>query len=129
VKHKTAELEAQLLDYFVAIADGFELKPVPYTEQSWTIWKGGFTKGEIIPDAADSNDWIYSPSQKWEHGGPIIEREGIELHCIDRNGNRLGQWMARHPARPLPLQFAATPLTAAMRAFVASKLDEEVELP
>jgi hypothetical protein len=66
--------------------------------------------------------WIdYAPSQRWDQGGPIIEREGIELHCMDRNGRRMQFWTARHPEKPLPLVFGETALAAAMRAYVASK--------
>jgi hypothetical protein len=41
----------------------------------------------------------------------------------------MGEWMSRHSSKQLPLHFGPTPLVAAMRAFVASKLGEEVELP
>ena len=87
------------------------------------------------------NGTSYRPTTSWEHGGPIIERERIAtwdngaLHppedCTwtagiqpegDETANDLGifaLWMHVGP----------TPLIAAMRAYVASKLGEEVELP
>jgi hypothetical protein len=86
---------------------------------------------------SEVNDWWKSPegrwicgpctgfpnaySSDWSQGGPIIEREGIELHCMDRNGRRMQIWTARHPEKPLPLVFGESALVAAMRAFVASR--------
>lgn len=65
-------------------------------------------------------------STDWAHGGPIIEREGIQLRC------GLGGWVAL----PYDSAFSEeayqegdTPLIAAMRCYVASKLGDEVELP
>ena len=60
---------------------------------------------------------------KWEHGGPIIEREKIEVFIEDE------QWMA-YSCRSLPQNFEGdTPLIAAMRCYVASQLGEDVEVP
>jgi hypothetical protein len=57
---------------------------------------------------------------KWEHGGPIIEREGIAVYlhgpekwCAIADDEYRGQ----------------TPLIAAMRCYVASKLGEDVSIP
>ena len=60
---------------------------------------------------------------KWEHGGPIIEREGIELTCTD-------EWKAFMPFQSIPCdEDGPTPLIAAMRCYVASKLGEDVSIP
>jgi hypothetical protein len=73
----------------------------------------------------------YTPSTNWEQGGPIIDREGIET----RKGNPLyfpkGNESGDH-YEPLWLsgkQQGTTPLIAAMRCYVASKLGDEVEIP
>ena len=71
-------------------------------------------------------------SSDWQHGGPIIERELIETSPIEP-----GRWIATayksisdgagghdHIRCEGP-----TPLIAAMRAYVAAKLGDEVELP
>lgn len=66
-------------------------------------------------------------STNWSQGGPIIERECIEISCIHTTGWTPDTWTARHPQR-----FRAkgpTPLIAAMRCFVASRLGDEVEVP
>jgi hypothetical protein len=58
---------------------------------------------------------------KWEHGGPIIERERIDL---SRAG---GGWWAL--IAPSIIISGDTPLIAAMRCYVASKLGDEIEIP
>ena len=65
----------------------------------------------------------YSPSTDWSQGGPIIEREGITVRRYtdalwDASMGRLN-YVADGP----------TPLIAAMRCYVASKLGDEVEVP
>lgn len=69
----------------------------------------------------------YDPSTNWAQGGPIIEREGIALHL-----GQDGLWWARIPPENLTPQIltsAPTPLIAAMRCYVASKLGDEVDVP
>lgn len=60
-------------------------------------------------------------STDWAHGGPIIEREHIALWSegYDWEAKQYGQ----HES------WAETPLTAAMRCLVASKLGDTVEVP
>lgn len=63
----------------------------------------------------------YHPSTDWAQGGPIIDRESIGLMpsrtaYYERDG---GTYYSYGP----------TPLIAAMRCFVASKLGDEVEVP
>jgi hypothetical protein len=63
----------------------------------------------------------FMPTLNWSHGGPIIEREKIEL---EHDGF---QWWARIWA---DVDFnGTTPLEAAMRCYVASKLGDDVEVP
>lgn len=59
----------------------------------------------------------------WAQTGPIIEREEIS---VTPNGD--GRWWAHCPRRVLH-QYGRTPLTAAMRCYVASRLGDEVEIP
>jgi len=70
------------------------------------------------------DDWEvpeFSPSTDWAQGGPIIEREKMTLEWTGED------WMAyiRHDEE----YFGPTPLIAAMRCYVASKMGDEVELP
>ena len=72
-------------------------------------------------------------STDWAHGGPIIEQEGIELllhvdaRQTEANCEILGfRWVAM--TQRGPEWRGPTPLVAAMRCYVASKLGDEVEL-
>jgi len=81
-------------------------------------------EGPTIPNVPrwGCHGWTTS----WEMGGPIIEREGIQLRC------GLGGWVAL----PYDSAFSEeayqegdTPLVAAMRCYVASRLGDEIEIP
>jgi hypothetical protein len=63
---------------------------------------------------------------KWEHGGPIIERERIGIDCDDQ-----GVWFASFDlsAETALGASALTPLVAAMRCYVASQLGDDVDVP
>jgi len=61
-------------------------------------------------------------STDWSQGGPIIEREKI---AIDFDGNA---WCASDNRKPLA-NYGPTPLIAAMRCYVASKLGDDIEIP
>jgi len=65
---------------------------------------------------------------KWEHGGPIIEREGLQLR--KRNDFHLPApfWQAGRWS-DITLVPGPTPLIAAMRCYVAYKLGDEVNVP
>jgi len=127
MKHKTATLEGALLDAAVAKALGWKVTRDP-EEQG-----GGLDaldvqaqRGHILSD--ESSGW--SPSRQWEDGGPIIERERIDLLWLDAargwSANfeiHVGQGEEEHR------HTGPTPLIAAMRAYVASRFGDEVELP
>lgn len=59
-------------------------------------------------------------STKWEHGGPIIEREQINLSWM---GDEWQAWIEVDDKLMLPdnTSCGPTPLIAAMRCYVASK--------
>jgi len=69
----------------------------------------------------------YHPSTDWSHGGPIIQDDCIEISCICTTGWTPDTWSARHPQRVHAT--GKTPLIAAMRCYVASKLGDSVEVP
>lgn len=66
----------------------------------------------------------YTPSTDWALAGAIIERECMQLW-------KGGEWCASLDQSFNPPEFStgATPLIAAMRCYVASKLGGEVEIP
>lgn len=79
---------------------------------------------------------VYCPTHDWSQGGPIIEKEHIRLSVNDD-----GQWWAEtrlyaDGRKAFTTSFdkavigqGLTPLIAAMRCFVASKLGDTVEVP
>ena|ERR1043165_6213821 len=122
MKHKTISLSGALLDAAVAMAAGQRFQLVGDLCQVWDNPCG-------YPGACWT--WVrYAPSSDWAVGGPIIERESI---LVGRRVDKKKAWAAgidvvfggKYPYDML----GPTPLVAAMRAYVASKLGEEVELP
>ena len=62
-----------------------------------------------------------SPSTNWAHGGPIIEREEIAILLEYPKS----WWATDGDVR----SSGDTPLIAAMRCYVTSKLGDDVEIP
>lgn len=116
-KHKIADLTGAHLDAAVAKAEG-------------QLFNMHSPAGCQVPNP-DGTQRLFTPSTDWGQGGPIIERERIGLLFIDE-GPRSGQWMAVEASdddgRPCGNYDGPTPLVAAMRSHVASKLGAEVEL-
>lgn len=88
-----------MLDWMVATADGYDLSLVP--------------------------DGSYSPSTDWAQGGPIIDLEDISVMRVYKDWPH--PWCAELGEKHFVN--APTPLIAAMRCYVASKLGDEVEVP
>jgi hypothetical protein len=127
---KVSELTGDLLDYWVAKAEGHEVDPPLQPGQEWPSRESFGRKYE--PNyIAFSTDWAA--------GGPIIERERIHLFTFKaptRTTNRgdLGAgdepcigWAAHNEAWKPDAIAGPSPLIAAMRAYVASKYGEEVQ--
>ena len=79
--------------------------------------------------------WDENFSSNWLLGGPIIEREGIAIDCV-RCDWSIESWCAALVYEDVEFdgvtraeKYGPTPLIAAMRCFVASKLGDEVEIP
>lgn len=126
MKHKTSELTGALLAHAVALAAGYKVKR---DCAEWAVW----LPPEATPDGCPVHSFGahgYRPDMRWEHGGPIIEREHLRVEWHSDGG---GFWRSVRPAVVLgdwPIsRNGATALEAAMRAYVASKFGEEVELP
>jgi hypothetical protein len=70
---------------------------------------------------------------EWAQGGPIIEREGIAVDC-ERSSGRVSGWVACNEVAgdenwDANVHYAPTPLIAAMRCYVASKLGDIIDIP
>ena len=111
-KIKVSEATGTVLDYLVAKCEGYN------------------------PFVVDKNAAYYSPdhgslvyalfSTNWSQGGPIIEREKIQLLPSITSET----WNAACPHHGNCIQVTGpTPLIAAMRCYVVSKLGDEVEIP
>ena len=106
---KTSELSGAALDWAVAKCEG--------------VSDAGFLQF-YEGDEEDHEPPEYNYTTDWALGGTIIEREGIAVWQFDDVTWRA---IARY-AVPDPIE-GATPLVAAMRCYVASKLGDDVQLP
>jgi hypothetical protein len=121
MKIKTSELSGVALDWAVAKCEGLTLEG----EKTSRVY--AWVKDVLTGD--DEALVIYNPSRDWAHAGPIIEREEISIEF--NRAEYLSPWIAYKlglPDEDNP-QGGPTPLIAAMRCFVASKMGEEVEIP
>lgn len=107
MKIKVSEATGAVLDWMVAKAEG------------WTV------EDHIITHVTTK---FYNPSSNWVQGGPIIEREKIGFdECF---GTWAADWYApKNSNRDGISMLGKSPLEAAMRCYVASKLGDEVEVP
>lgn len=133
--YKTTELDGALLDAAVAMAEGIKgAKVEPYKHSEGD---GKFVC--MIPamrgDASDPSGHIpymngYCPSRQWSLGGPIIEREKIALCHGTAFDTNFVEWHAIYPSADGGkfTMRGPTLLIAAMRAYVASKLGDTVEM-
>lgn len=115
---KTSELTGAALDWAVAIAEGH--KP-PLLR---------ILRGNVALPQEDDPMWCdyLEYSTDWSQGGPIIERMFKEGFQISQGGLEAGNqrcWASRNGR----FWSGPTPLIAAMRCYVASKLGDEVEIP
>lgn len=126
MKHKVSELKGALLDAAVAKAEG----------KHWVIESHADARRSnkscwVIPAGGNAPVWAegpFCPSQDWQQGCPIIERHDYLLPYRSP-GHRL-HFGAYSSQTPGGLEHSGpTPLVAAMRAYVATKLGSEFELP
>ena len=100
MKRKISELEGKALDWAVAKCEG----------------------SSSYPSVAAQARMKYST--KWALAGPIIEREWVELAASS------DQWGATMHLEAGSIRYLGrTPLIAAMRCYVASKLGNTVDIP
>jgi len=105
MKIKTGDLTGAQLDWAVAICEGL-------------------INGDDL-DIGFMKEGGYSPSTVWAQGGPIIQSERITLDVIDCGET----WIAQDYWKEFPEVEDSTPLIAAMRCYVGSKLGDEIEVP
>ena len=101
MKIKTSELTGAALDWAVAMCEE--------------------TSDNFLLANNYGGEHFYRYSMNWLSGGPIIEREIARLEDLGDEG-----WEASGYGHTTT---GPTPLIAAMRCYVASKLGDEVEIP
>lgn len=143
---KVSEATGPALDWLVAKCEG-HLEPTPYYDEmiprvvlcDRTLCDKVVVRLNPMPQVYYKAE--YDPSTNWEFGGPIIEREFLSVD-YDKdwvydpanaepddepdNGDR---WMAWPLGDQTNTQYGPTPLIAAMRCYVTSRLGEEAEVP
>ena len=111
---KVSEASGAVLDYLVAVC--------VENSKRFPIWLDG------KPNS------MAGYSSDWRHGGPIIERQEIELHKRGLDGWKAKdtnyQFLNTPNERAVFVGcYGPTPLIAAMRCYVMSKLGHTVEVP
>ena len=108
---KTSELQGAALDWAVA---KIEFPDPDYEDADRFVYIHG------------DDEFHFTPSTDWAQGGPIIEREkiGVSTDAFDT-------WMAwiYDGLEMVGIEHGPTPLIAAMRCYIASKMEDEVKVP
>jgi hypothetical protein len=99
---KTSELTGAPLNWAVATIMGLDIE-IKY--------------GVVHTDDGE----VFMPDLDWNIVGIIIEREGVALYLYSSS-----EWNAHVGSKE---SVGPTPLIAALRCYVASKLGDEVEIP
>jgi hypothetical protein len=102
MKLKTTELQGEALDRMVAKRE----------------------VGDAINDIDDPHFY----STDWALAGPIIEREWLDVTPWPNESDEDMRWQCKQHDSIDCVAFGPTPLIAAMRCYVASKLGDEVKL-
>lgn len=115
---KTSELIGPAFDWVVARCEGVEVEYI----------NDGITRCllRVAPFTG-----VYSPSTLWAQGGPIIERERVEIRCNDYEWQAFcfGFPVSRAHSGKKTWAAGPTPLIAAMRCYCCAKLGEFIDIP
>lgn len=154
-KIKISEATLTQLNYLVAKCEGlnprfFTENEAYYAELKQKLKRGEYVvvlrpNGKLTPLAKYNsyNDGVclkdvFSPSTDWSQGGPIIAREMSakcgrlcikdETYATETTQRFSAEYTGRNWEQHRKM-YGPTPLIAAMRCYVASKLGDEVEVP
>jgi hypothetical protein len=128
----THELTGSALDWAVAKAEGL-LEPQEYFGKMLppvVIDLEFLVDGPIVrlnPTPQVYYDPKYSPSTRWDQGGPLIEHHIFILEDTDGGSGDTERWMAQ--GGNSVVQYGPTPLVAACRCLVFHKLGTQVDIP
>ena len=127
---KVSEATPIQLDWLVAKCEG----------KNGVLHDDGITRCIVVAAPSGVYKGTWKPTINWSQGGPLIEREGLQLtRCNDLyfpKGNEQGDYYEQYwRAEPSDMDsicqrfYGPTPLIAAMRCYVASKMGDVVEVP
>ena len=126
MKIKTQDLTGAALDWAVAKCEGWDA-PI-FRNRTWAVPLYVATNGAGLH--------TYAPSTDLAQGGPIIKREGISTRLNHKQAQLWEAYIwlpAQHDQSEADSNsytaFGTTALIVAMRAYVASKLGDEVDIP
>ena len=119
MKTKTQDLEGEALNYAATLADKWNAYLIMDHAGALHTYYRHDQHGSIV----------YPNYLNWSDAGPVIERERIELKIPE--AKEFGQWMAliTDASGDYIHRSGPTPLIAAMRCFIQSRLGDEVEIP
>lgn len=117
MKIKTSEATNTQINWLVATCEG--------AGDDWHSYEPFFWDGVAVINV-QGHDVNYRPSTNWAQSGPIIEREEITLDKEARMQDAPVVWLANCGRGFVS---GPTPLIAAMRCYVASKMGDEVDVP
>ena len=126
MKIKTNELTGAALDWAVAKAEGKTPKIQCTSFRDAFIYR--VYLGWSYEHSSSGSIVEYRPSIDWAEGGPIIEREGIDI-CTSTRGGWIATLLIDCEDNEVVRGEGETCLIAAMRCYVASKLGAEVDVP
>ena len=106
MKVKTTELQGAALDWAVTFAE------YPSTEHD--VWRNFRSECRYSTD--------------WAQGGPIIEREWLDITPWPNESDEDLRWQCKQHDSIDCVAFGPTPLIAAMRCYVASKFGDDLVL-
>ena len=130
--YNTSELTGALLGAAVAKAEGMTKRSIRANVVPKFLARDSSFECNATEDGEHGDE--FEPSDRWDHGGPIIAREQITIRWRDPNAvSDTGYWAAMKNAdSPQPpaafWMVGTTALIAAMRAFVYTKNGAEVDL-
>lgn len=125
MKIKTIDATPLQLDWLVATLEDWKPRCTTYP------WNNSIRVVYWIPGlSGGGRHKPIAPTVIWEQGGPIIEREKIELipPKDDSDPDWMAVWLNSDDAEA-GIQNGPTLLVAAMRCYVASKLGDVVDVP
>jgi hypothetical protein len=139
MKMKTNELTGHALNWAVAMCEGNKVyrprlgRPSDWDKEAYL--RDGSDDRWVVrvqnPDVAHFVDWTYNPAGDWMQGGPIIERECIQLAYrvgVNWTATRVEGSSVCEVTVPYN-QRGRAQLIAAMRCYVMSQYGDEIDVP